>query len=147
MEKIIELSINHLDNVTDMAMALWPGHDFTELKEEFSDHINSDKSHVLLWLQEEEPIAFIYLSIRTDYVEGAISSPTGYVEGIYVKPNYRRKGISNKLFNEGKKWMLEKGCKQVGSDIEYDNTVSYDFHTGIGFKESGRLITFIQDLD
>ncbi|RDW16226.1 aminoglycoside 6'-N-acetyltransferase [Oceanobacillus chungangensis] len=146
MEKIIEASTDHLHALTKLGISLWPENEFEALKDEFATLIDRDQHKILLTLIEEQTVAFIHLSIRNDYVEGSNSSPTGYVEGIYVSPEYRKQGISRRLFKEGRKWLLHKGCKQVGSDIEWSNQVSYEFHKSIGFKEANRLITFIQDL-
>ena len=84
--------------------------------------------------------------IRVDYVEGSESSPTGYVEGIYVKELYRRQGIAKRLLEQGEAWALSRGCTQMGSDIEADNGGSYEFHTKAGFQEANRLICFIKDI-
>ncbi len=92
-------------------------------------------------------VAFIQLSVRRDYVEGSETSPVGYVEGIYVRPDFRRQGISKELLTKGEEWVREKGCTQMGSDIEDDNDTSYQFHLNTGFKEANRLICFIKDLE
>lgn len=146
MEEIIEARNQHLAVLLEMALALWSDYEQEELKVTLYDIIKSDKYKVLLYCIDEAFVAFIYLSIRTDYVEGSEASPTGYIEGIYVKPEYRRKGVSRKLLTAGEQWLKAKGCKQVGSDIYIDNKVSYDFHTSMGFKEAGRLIAFIKNL-
>jgi aminoglycoside 6'-N-acetyltransferase I len=44
-------------------------------------------------------------------------------------------------------WLKEKGCKQIGSDSYIDNKLSYNFHLGAGFREAGKLITFIKDIE
>jgi aminoglycoside 6'-N-acetyltransferase I len=147
MELIIEAQDKHLDEIVKMGLDLWPEQNFEGLKEDFDDILHSEKYQVLLYSSYDELVGFIYLSIRSDYVEGSDSSPTGFVEGIYVKPDYRRRGISRKLLAEGEQWIREQGCTQIGSDILIDNQVSYDFHTSIGFKEAGRLIAFIKNLD
>ncbi|HAM81907.1 aminoglycoside 6'-N-acetyltransferase [Ornithinibacillus bavariensis] len=145
--EILVAGKKQLDGLTKLAMELWPGHDFMEFKQEFEEMLQTDKDRFLLYVVDGEAVAFMHLSIRTEYVEGADSSPTGYIEGVYVSPSYRRRGISTKLFHEGKKWLVEHGCKQVGSDMEIDNKDSYPFHISLGFQEAGRLITFIRDLD
>ncbi len=35
--------------------------------------------------------------MRTDYVEGTESSPVGYLEGIFVKEEYRKNGYAKEL--------------------------------------------------
>jgi aminoglycoside 6'-N-acetyltransferase I len=147
MESIIETQEQYLDQLTKMGVDLWPSNNFDELKKEFSELIYSKKDRLLLYMINDEPSAFIHVSIRSDYVEGAETSPTGFVEGIYVSPQLRRKGISKKLLNEGEKWLKSKGCTQIGSDIELSNDTSYQFHTNVGFKEANRLIAFIKDID
>ncbi|MBN3555461.1 GNAT family N-acetyltransferase [Fictibacillus nanhaiensis] len=146
MESIKEASESHLDSLTELAIALWPDNQFSELRKEFKQLLNSEKDKVIVYLIHAEPIAFIHVSIRSDYVEGSRSSPTGFVEGIYVKPDHRRKGISNKLITQGESWLKTRGCKQIGSDIELSNDTSYHFHTSVGFKEANRLIAFIKDI-
>lgn len=144
--KIVEASERDLPELVSMAMDLWPGHEVDELKEEFREYLTSGKYQFLLAVEDHEPVAFIQLSNRHDYVEGSTSTPVGYVEGIYVKPEHRRKGIARKLIAAGEKWAKSKGCTQMASDVEIDNTDSLLFHLNIGFKETNRLIALIKDL-
>ncbi|WP_052345768.1 aminoglycoside 6'-N-acetyltransferase [Paucisalibacillus sp. EB02] len=146
MGKVIVAGKEQVDDLIKLAMKVYTGSTYDGLQQEFHDMFQTDKHRFLLYLVKEKPIAFMHLSIRVDYVQGCESSPTGYLEGVYVDPDYRKKGISTALFNEGKKWLLEKGCKQIGSDMEEGNHTSYSFHMSVGFKEAGRLVTFIQDL-
>ncbi len=130
----------------ELALDLWPEAGEDDLRQTYADLLRSDRHKVLLFAAQDRYVAFIHLAIRTDYVEGSDSSPTGFVEGIYVKPDFRRKGISRKLVDQGEQWVRSMGCKQIGSDIYLDNRTSYDFHLSVGFKEAGRLIHFIKDL-
>jgi aminoglycoside 6'-N-acetyltransferase I len=147
MNSIIEAKEEHLEDFLEMASALWE-EDYSgdELRKIFQEIFYSQKNKILLYFFDKNPAGFIYLSIRNDYVEGSNSSPTGYVEGIYVKPEYRKMGIARKLFAEGEKWIKENGCKQIGSDAYINNNLSYDFHTSVGFKEAGKLVAFIKDI-
>ncbi|MDJ1503282.1 aminoglycoside 6'-N-acetyltransferase [Xanthocytophaga agilis] len=146
-QSIITASEQHLDELTQMGLDLWPDNEYEELKHDFLELLQTPENHVIyLFSHQGENVAFLHLSIRTDYVEGSDSTPTGYVEGIYVKPAFRRMRISQALFQHGEKWLKDKGCHQVGSDIYIDNQASYDFHTNMGFKESARLIAFIKDI-
>lgn len=146
-EQIITAESEHMEQLLQMASDLWKeDYSETEMKSFFDEAMNSDKYRILLYVADNIPSAFIFLSIRTDYVEGAESSPTGYLEGIYVKPEFRKSGIAGKLLSEGEKWLIEKGCKQIGSDAYIDNKISHAFHLNIGFKEAGRLVTFIKNI-
>jgi aminoglycoside 6'-N-acetyltransferase I len=147
-KKIIVAELTHIVSLLEMASDLWK-EDYSEpeMRSFFNEAMKSDTHTILLSLNNNIPAAFIFLSIRTDYVEGSDSSPTGYLEGIYVKPEFRKSGIANKLLSEGEKWLKEKGCKQIGSDAYIDNKISYDFHMNGGFKEAGRRVTFIKNID
>ncbi|MED1864510.1 GNAT family N-acetyltransferase [Fictibacillus nanhaiensis] len=147
MDCIKEANEHILDPLTEMALALWPDNEFSELRKEFKQLLNSDKDKVIVYLMHAQLIAFIHISVRSDYVEGSHDSPTGFIEGIYVKPEYRKKGISKKLIEKGESWLKTKGCSQIGSDIEQSNDTSYHFHKNVGFKEVNRLIAFIKDID
>lgn len=59
------------------------------------------------------PIGFALCQLRYDYVEGAKTSPVGYLEGIFVKEAYRQKGYARELFAECQAWAKEKGCRGI----------------------------------
>lgn len=146
-EKIIVAEKNHLEDFLIMSSELWKeDYNTEEMTSFFIDCCNSKKKRILFFVKDTHIAAFIYLSIRVDYVEGSDSSPTGYIEGIYVKPGFRKHGTARKLLAEGELWLKENGCKQIGSDAYIDNKESYDFHLRVGFKEAGKLVTFIKDL-
>ncbi|MBD7964042.1 aminoglycoside 6'-N-acetyltransferase [Fictibacillus norfolkensis] len=147
MASIKEANEHDLDSLTELAIALWPDNEFSDLRKEFEQLLNSDKDKVIVYLMHAQLIAFIHISVRSDYVEGSQDSPTGFIEGIYVKPEYRKKGISKKLIEKGESWLKTKGCSQIGSDIEQSNITSYHFHKSVGFKEVNRLIAFIKDIE
>lgn len=148
MEYIIREAIKKdLQEWLRLGLKLWPEETEDELRKIFLDILSSEREKAFICKNVNEYIGFINVSIRSDYVEGSNSTPVGYIEGIYVEQNYRNKGIANRLMLAGEKWAKEKGCKQMGSDIEYDNTVSYDFHKRVGFDEAGRIICFIKDIE
>lgn len=136
----------NLDDVTRLAMMLWPDHLFSDLRIEFEEMLESEKDIVFLAVVAGNPVGFIHMSLRVDYVEGATSSPVGYVEGIYVEELHRKKGISKRLVQEGERWARSLGCKEIASDTSFDNYGSQEFHKKIGFREAGRIVAFIKEL-
>jgi aminoglycoside 6'-N-acetyltransferase I len=44
-----------------------------------------------------QAVGLVEASLRTDYVNGTRSSPAAFVEGLYVVPEARRKGIAASL--------------------------------------------------
>ena len=80
-------------------------------------------------------------------VEGTSSSPVGYVEGIYVEPEYQRLGFGSKMIEKGQDWARNQGCKEFASDARIENDDAIDFHTNIGFQEINRVVTFAKKLN
>lgn len=68
------------------------------------------------------------------------------MEGIYVKDEYRNKGIAKQLLMECEKWAKDKGCSEFASDCELNNIESLRFHLSLGFEEANRIICFKKSL-
>lgn len=144
---IEEVTDKNFEEWLRFGLKLWPNNTENELRKVFLDILSSQKEKAFVCKNANEYIGFINVSKRSDYVEGSDSSPVGYVEGIYVEAQYRKSGIAKYLLQSGEKWAKDNECKQMGSDIEYNNTVSYDFHKRVGFNEAGRIICFIKDIE
>lgn len=119
---------------------LWPHNPVEEMLEAFG---NGEYQNEYLIFINGIGVAFISLSLRNDYVEGREdSNPIGYLEAIYVKPEYRRQGIAKELLTYAKKWSLEQACSMLASDCELSNEESRLFHNKIGFDEANINVHF-----
>ncbi|NQG97174.1 GNAT family N-acetyltransferase [Streptococcus suis] len=114
------------------------------LIEKFSN--NECPFEFLYYSQSEEPIAWISLSLRHDYVEGCQAGPVAYLEGIFISPNYRSQGLAEELLHFAEGWAKSQGISQLGSDAELDNLLSQNFHIKHGFREVSRTVHYIRDL-
>jgi aminoglycoside 6'-N-acetyltransferase I len=81
-----------------------------------------------------------------EYVPGVPTYPVGYVEGIYVRPDFRRRGIATRLISLGEAWATTRGCAHMASDTWLWNTVSQEFHTRAGFSETERVVFYLKRL-
>ena len=129
-----------------LANALWPEHSPKELAGELADGILRGSVCVALAEEAGQPVGFAQCGLRHDYVEGTSGSPVGYLEGIYVTPEYRRQGVARKLLALCEKWAREKGCSEFASDCELTNATSLAFHLRMGFAEANRIICFCKQL-
>lgn len=86
---------------------------------------------------------FIEVSVR-DRVDGAASERVGYVEGWYVAPELRSRGVGRRLMDAAERWMVERGLTELGSDVELDNEGSLRAHAALGFEETFRLVHFLK---
>lgn len=136
------------NGLLEMALLLWPDDPESQVTKDVQEMLSSSRQAVFICLDKNDKYAgFIDVSTRREYVPGATVFPIGYIEGIYVRSAYRRKGIARKLVEFGEKWALEKGCQQMASDTWVWNTVSQEFHTSVGFKEAERLVTYIKRIE
>lgn len=143
---IRKANIDDLTVVTDFAFLLWPNNIYENLKNEMKEILLNKNATIFLYLIDGWPIGFIQCQLRFDYVEGTHSSPVGYLEGIYVDEQYRKKGIARKLLNQCERWARENKCVEFGSDCELDNVGSLDFHLKAGFTEANRIVCFSKRL-
>ncbi|MGI6131658.1 MAG: aminoglycoside 6'-N-acetyltransferase [Bacillota bacterium] len=132
--------------VAELAMLLWPDNEIDDLEEEMTNYIVSDSGAVFVYLTENIPVGFAQCSLRNDYVEGTESSPVGYLEGVFVKDEYCKKGIGKELVIQCEEWAKGKGCSEFASDCELSNAESLEFHLRLGFEEVNRIICFRKDL-
>ncbi|MDR7870695.1 MAG: GNAT family N-acetyltransferase [Tissierellaceae bacterium] len=147
MVEIFKASNENLDQLTELALALWSNNEKQDLiKSDLIYIIGHLSNRVLLAKSDEDYIGFIHMSIRNGFVEGADTSPVGYVEGIYVKPDFRRKGVAKELYHAGLEWLRSKKCTQIGADIGIDSNMCPDFYLDIGFKEANRIICYINNI-
>ena len=117
-----------------------------ELAEEFSALLSSPECAVFLLSMDGRPAGFAQCQLRRDYVEGTATSPVGYLEGIYVLPEYRSQGCARDLLAHCEQWAREQGCIEFASDCELDNEGSLAFHLKMGFTEANRIICFTKKL-
>lgn len=101
---------------------------------------------LMVYDQKRTPAGFIEGSIRNDYVNGTESSPVGFVEGVYVIPSMRRKGVARMLFDAIGDWARARGCQELASDALIDNEASQRAHRALGFRETERVVYFAKPL-
>lgn len=143
---IISAGMNELGDVTRLAAMLWPALDPLELQEEMRAFLADENALIALLIEEAVPVGFAQCQLRFEFVEGADSSPVGYLEGIFMAAAYRGRGLAKQLLKYCENWAREKGCAEFGSDCEIDNIQSYHFHIKAGFTEANRTICFIKRL-
>lgn len=132
--------------VAALAAALWPRHGAGELELEFRSLLADPEAAVFLMIEGDRVVGFAQCQLRHDYVEGTESSPVGYLEGIYVMPSFRRRGIAGALLAACERWAVKMGCTEFASDCELDNLESLAFHKSAGFTEANRIICFTKKL-
>jgi aminoglycoside 6'-N-acetyltransferase I len=123
--------------------ALWPHASRTELEREAAALlVKKPAAAAFLLRADRATIGFAEATVRVDYVNGCSTSPVAFLEGIYVRPEWRRRGAARLLCRAVEAWASEQGCRELASDTEIDNETSQAMHEALGFAESERVVCY-----
>jgi aminoglycoside 6'-N-acetyltransferase I len=100
------------------------------------------------WVAEApdgELAGFLEASVR-NYADGAGRTNVGYLEGWYLRPAYRKKGIGRALVKAAEQWAIKRGFRHMGSDTWIGNRASHRAHLALGYREAGRDVHYVKRL-
>jgi aminoglycoside 6'-N-acetyltransferase I len=132
----------------NMRDELWPGSRDDHAREiaRFLDGRSREPLAVLIAEDGNgRALGFAELSIHP-YAEGCTTDRVGYLEGWYVAPEARRRGIGRALLAASEDWARAQGCSEFASDAEADNQVSHAAHLALGFTDRGLIRVFSKTL-
>src|SRR5438309_11186932 len=101
-----------------------------------------DKFVAFVAHEQTVAVGFAEAALRFDYVNGCETSPVVFLEGLFVLPEHRRKGIARELCASIERWGAQKGCTEFAADALLDNEVSHRVHAALGFEETERVVYF-----
>ncbi len=132
-----------------MRCDLWPDDTETEHRAEverfFKGELREPLGVLLAVDAAGNSLGFAELSIRA-YAEDCLTDRVAYLEGWYVAPNARRRGVGRALVAAAEDWGRAQGCTEFASDALLDNDVSAAAHKALGFDETVQLRCFRKDL-
>ena len=128
--------------------ALWPAPDGeTDEHEKEMEEIRADVQQPVFVAERPggKLGGFIEISIH-DQAPGCTTERIGYIEGWYVDPDLRNRGVGRKLVEAAEKWSRTKGCTEMASDTTSEYPNSLKAHTRLDYAEVQRNIYFKKDL-
>lgn len=129
-----------------LRMALWPAGQDEHLADMEAFVRDPRQAAFVLYDEAGAGIGLVETSLRHDYVNGAESSPVGYLEGIYVAPPCRRRGVARRLVEHAMQWAARQGCTEFASDVAVDNADSRAMHRALGFQETDSVVYFVKPI-
>lgn len=126
---------------------LWDATSDADHKSEMLDILDHPESELILVGEDADGrlVGFLEASIRP-YVEDCVTDNVGYLEGWYVEPGSRRRGIGAELVRLAEAWALQRGCTEMASDAEIGNETSLEAHLRLGYVETSRLVHLRKEL-
>jgi aminoglycoside 6'-N-acetyltransferase I len=136
---------------TRMRTALWPETAAASHAEEISAFLTGNLAgwlsglHAVAVFVADRPdgglCGFLEASVR-GMADGCTTCPVGYIEGWYVDPDMRRKGIGKASVQAAEKWACSKECREMASDAHVANSTSIAAHKALGFNDEAPTVRF-----
>ena len=132
-----------------LRQALWPedgnATHATEIEQFFAGALQMPLAVLLAVDSGGTAAGFVELSIRS-YAEDCSTDRVAYLEGWYVVPGWRRRGVGRALVSAAEDWARAQGCLEFASDALLDNEVSAAAHAALGFDETVQIRCFRKSL-
>jgi aminoglycoside 6'-N-acetyltransferase I len=129
-----------------MRAALWPEDSAAAHEKAIDDLLaGSDAWGFVAQAPDSSAAGFAEIAIRP-YANGCDSAPVAFLEGVWVAPQYRRRGIGTRLIAHAEAFSASRGFRELGSDTQIDNAASQAAHLAWGFSETERVVYFRKHL-
>lgn len=138
--EIRSLNKSDIEVWIDMRHRLWPYHERSGLAAEVGEW-GLGRTGVVVAELGGELVGFAEAAMR-DRAPGCTTSPVGYLEGWWVGPEHRRRGIGSALLEASEQWARDRGATEFASDAHVDDDVSRAVHRAAGFAEKRPVVRF-----
>jgi aminoglycoside 6'-N-acetyltransferase I len=95
--------------------------------------------------EDGERTGLVELSLR-NIVDGCLSSPVPYIEGLYIIESDRNKGIGEQVIEIIKNWSRERGYTELATDAELSNSRAQRFYERLGFETVDQVVEYRLEL-
>ena len=109
------------------------------VKDFFEKIYNNDNNVIFCAKIDKEIVGYIYC--RRDYdCNGPMLYQEALIDGLYVKGEYRRRGIASNLIAHAKKWVEDKKIKNLYINVLEQNRDAMNLYYKNGFENFERKL-------
>lgn len=139
-----------LDDRTTLAQAraaLWPDAPVEQHARELARMLRGDgvatlPLQILVAESAGRVIGFVEVGLRSHADGCDPARPVAFLEGWYVVPEMRRRGVGAALVAAAEEWGRAHGCTEIASDTWIDHDVSQRAHEAVGFSVVDRCVHY-----
>ncbi len=141
--EIRPLTADRAEQWLPLRLALWPHY----TAEELLAQIRALGSEYVAFaaFAGEVAIGLVEVALRPES-PGCTTSPVGFLEGWYVLPEHRRRGVGRRLAEQAETWARTQGCTEMGSDTNANYPLSPAAHAALGYQPASEPWYFQKSL-
>jgi len=134
--------------VVALRVLLWPESSIEEESLQVQTLLSSGVSGMLpaaIFVAEDGDgalIGFLEVGLRSHADGCDTARAVGFVEGWFVDPAHRARGVGRALMRAAEAWARARGCAEMASDALIDNQASQRAHQSLGFAAVDRCVHF-----
>lgn len=122
---------------------LWPQSAASHLQQMAHAQSDPDSFGVYLAYSDEgEAVGFVEVGLRHEPIGGIDQLPAGFIEGLFVRPKARQKGVARQLIAVAEEWAHSVGCRVLISDVWAGNKQGQKAHKALGFEPGETVIYY-----
>lgn len=91
---------------------------------------NGDEKYLCLAAFDKEQMVGMIFQNRMELDK----LPACHIHGLWVHPEYRKKGIAKSLKEMGETWAISKGCKFMDTNVRVSNTNMRSLNESLGYE-------------
>lgn len=133
--------------VARLFLALWPDGALAEHRTEAASILAGTPPSTLplvVFVAEADGnvVGFIEVGLRSHADGCDARHPVGFIEGWFVEPARRGRGVGRELMQAAEDWARSQGCREMASDTWIDHESSQRAHEALGFEVVDRCLHF-----
>jgi aminoglycoside 6'-N-acetyltransferase I len=146
-----EGTLSDLDELARFAAALWPEDDARGHRKHLRAILSGNPRSTLpltvhVAARAGRLVGFVEVGLRS-HADGCDERrPVGFLEGWWVEPDERRRGVGRALVDAAESWARRQGCREMASDTWIDEAPSIRAHQSIGYEVVDRCVHFRKSL-
>ena len=136
------------EQISRLCQELWPEASWEEHREEVIPILFGKPGATLplvIFVAETSDgdlAGFLEVGLRSHADGCDTRHPVGFVEGWFVRENFRRRGFGAQLLSAAENWARSQGCVEMASDTWIDSSLSQRVHESLKFEVVDRCVHY-----